>query len=119
LITPYEQPSNDLEIEYLRSLNFETLRDVALSVPLDVGYLSVSPARWCEVVRENLLDEADGYFLSCTNTTQIDVIRILEQELSKPVITSNQATIWASLKQVASKLGTIPDVPELGSLMHK
>ena len=117
LITPYEQHANDLEIAYLRALGFAILRDVALAVPPELGYPSVSPARWCDV-RQNLRVEADGYFLSCTNTTQIDAISQLEQELRKPVISSNQATIWASLKRLEARLGPIPAPTELGSLMR-
>jgi maleate cis-trans isomerase len=119
LVTPYEQRANDLEIAYLRALGFAILRDVALAVPPEFGYASVSPARWCEVVRQNLRVEADGYFLSCTNTTQIDAISPLEQELRKPVISSNQATIWASLKRLKARLGPMPAVAELGSLMRR
>jgi maleate isomerase len=119
LVPPYEPRANDLEIAYLRALGFAILRDVGLAVPPEFGYASVSPARWCEVVRQNLRVEADGYFLSCTNTTQIDAISPLEQELRKPVISSNQATIWASLKRLEVRLGPVPAVAELGSLMRR
>ena len=118
LISPYVQASNDHEIEYLAALGFETLHDVALAVPPGDGYLSVSPARWCDIVRANLRDAADGYFLSCTNTTQIDTIPVLEPELGKPVINSNQATIWASLKRLSEKLGGMPEISGMGSLMR-
>ena len=119
LVSPYVQSHNDHEIEYLNALGFATVHDVALNVPPSDGYLSVSPARWCDIVRANTRDAADGYFLSCTNTTQIDTIATLERELGKPVINSNQATIWASLKRVASQLGGMPQRAELGSLMQR
>ena len=69
-------------------------------------------------MRANLRDEADGYFLSCTNTTQIDAIATLEPELAKPVVNSNQATIWAAMKHLSEKLGPRPPAPELGRLMR-
>jgi maleate isomerase len=118
LVSPYVQASNDHEIEYLAALGFETLHDVALAVPASDGYLSVSPSRWCDIVRANLREAADGYFLSCTNTTQINTITTLEPELRKPVVNSNQATIWASLKRLSGKLGGMPRIPELGGLMQ-
>ncbi len=118
LVTPYVQSHNDHEIEYLSALGFETVHDVALDVPASQGHLSVSPARWLDIVRANSRDEADGYFLSCTNTTQIDTIGILEPELGKPVINSNQATMWASLKRLSGKLGGMPGVSGLGGLMR-
>ena len=119
LVSPYQQASNGHEIAYLSALGFETLHDVALNVPPSDGYLSVAPSRWCEIVRANLRTAADGYFLSCTNTTQIDAITTLEAELGKPVVNSNQATIWASLKRITGKLGAMPAIPALGSLMNR
>ncbi len=119
LISPYVQASNDHEIDYLSALGFETLHNVALAVPPSDGYLSIAPSRWREIVRANLRDAADGYFLSCTNTTQIETITTLEPELGKPVVNSNQATIWASLKRLSGKLGGMPSIPALGSLMRR
>jgi maleate cis-trans isomerase len=90
---------------------------VALDLPRSDGYLLAPPSLWVETVRGNLREEADGYFLSCTNTTQIDAIATLEAELGKPVINSNQATIWAAMKRLAHKIGARPAPPQLGSLM--
>ena len=35
-------------------------------------------------------------FLSCTNWAAMGVAEKLEMEIGKPVVTSNQATIWAA-----------------------
>ncbi len=118
LVSPYEQAINDHEIEYLEHFGIETLHNVALDVPVSDGFLSVPPSRWIDVVKDNVRPEADGYFLSCTNTTQIDVIERLEQFLGKPVINSNQATIWACLKYLQGKFGDFATVRGLGSLMN-
>ena len=118
LISPYPQSHNDHEKEYLEALGFKVVHDVALGVP-SVDYPHVPPSKWLEVTRANLRDEADGIFLSCTNTTQIDIIALLEAELGKPVVNSNQATIWASLKRLAPKLGQITPPAALGSLMGR
>ena len=118
LISPYPQSHNDHEKEYLEALGFKVIHDVALGVP-SVDYPHVPPSKWLEVTRANLRDEADGIFLSCTNTTQIDIIALLEAELGKPVVNSNQATIWASLKRLAPKLGPTTPPAALGSLMGR
>ena len=94
------------------------VHDVALGVPSG-DYPHVPPSEWVKVTRANLRDEADGIFLSCTNTTQIDVIALLEAELGKPVVNSNQATIWASLKRLAPKLGATVPPAALGALMGR
>ena len=118
LFSPYQQAANDHEKDYLQALGFRVLHDVALGVTPN-EYLTVPPHRWIEVVRANLRDEADGYFLSCTNTTQIDTIAHLEPELRKPVINSNQATIWAACKLLGQKLGPQALSPLLGSLIER
>ncbi len=39
-------------------------------------------------------------FISCTNLASLGVIQRLEDELGKPVITSNQACFWACLRRL-------------------
>ena len=119
LLTPYDQDTNDHEIDFLRQIDVTVVKDVALALPGSDQYLAVPPERWVELAVANARDAADGYFLSCTNTTQIDAITTLEAELGKPVVNSNQATIWASLKRITGKLGAMPAIPALGSLMNR
>lgn len=115
MVSPYPQSNNDHERAYLAAMGFDVLHDVALGLKSN-GYIRVSPERWIEIVRTNARADADGYFLSCTNTTQIDTIVPLEAELGKPVINSNQATIWAALAHVRGKLARFDPAPELGRL---
>ena len=58
---------------------------------------------------------ADGYFLSCTNTTQIEAIETIERETGKPAINSNQATLWAAIRRMEGR-GALPRIPGLGRL---
>ena len=44
--------------------------------------------------------EAEVIFISCTAWRTIEIIDLLEKDLRKPVITSNQATMWAILKKM-------------------
>jgi maleate cis-trans isomerase len=74
----------------------------------------VTPEEWKKIVKENNRADADGYFLSCTNTRMIEAIDDLERDLDKPVVNSNQATLWACLK----KLGVMPTGERLGRLFH-
>jgi maleate isomerase len=112
LISPYVKETNEHEIEYLAQAGFRVIHDRGLGLQSD-GYIAVTPQQWIEVVKENSRAEAEGYLLSCTNTRTIEVIDALERELGKPVITSNQATLWACLKRLA-----LPHAnPKLGRLM--
>jgi maleate isomerase len=60
-------------------------------------------------------DDADGIFISCTNFRTIEIIRALEQNRRKPVVTSNQATFWASLRM----MGIRETIPGFGTLLEK
>ncbi len=42
--------------------------------------------------------EADAIVVSCTNLPSYDVIAPLESELGKPIVSSNQAMMWAALR---------------------
>src|SRR5262249_62431699 len=78
-----------------------------------------TPGRGWETARATARREADGIFLSCTNTTQIEAIEEIEQALGKPVVNSNQAVLWGCLKRLGSALGPLPPMPELGRLMGR
>ena len=56
--------------------------------------------------------EAEALFCSCTAWRSMEVAADLERRLSRPVITSNQATVWA-----AFKLLDIEPRPGFGSLI--
>jgi maleate isomerase len=112
LVSPYVKTTNEHEVAYLREAGFEVVHDLGLGLSGSDEYIAVTPERWKEIVLNNLRDQAEGYLLSCTNTRMIEVIEELEQLLGKPVITSNQATLWSCLR----KLGVDMRVNGLGQL---
>lgn len=112
LISPYVEKTNQLEHQYMRESGFEVIHDLGLGLTGGDQYITVTPERWKEVVLENARPEAEGYFLSCTNTTMIEVIEECEQRLNRPVVTSNQATLWACLQ----RLGLARYITGLGRL---
>lgn len=114
LISPYVEKTNQHEVCYLHEAGFEVLHDFGLGLGGGDEYIAVTPRRWREVVCDNIRPEADGYLLSCTNTTMIEAIEKLEQQLQKPIVTSNQATLWACLR----KLDFIDSIKGLGRLFE-
>jgi maleate cis-trans isomerase len=100
-------------VKYLAEAGFTVVHELGLGLESQT-YANVTPEEWKKVVKENTRDEADGYFLSCTNTRMIEAIDDLERELGKPVVNSNQAVLWASL----SRLGVRPSGEKLGRLFH-
>jgi maleate isomerase len=118
LFSPYAQAVNDHEREFFAGHGIEVVRDVALSCPSSDDYIRVPVTRWVELARDHARVAADGFFLSCTNTTQIEAIETIERETGKPAINSNQATLWAALKRIPALRG-VPRIPGLGALFAR
>jgi maleate isomerase len=112
LISPYVKQTNEREIQYLSECGFNVVHECGLGLDSD-GYIAVTPQEWISVVMENARPDADGYLLSCTNTRTIEVIEELERQTGRAVITSNQATLWACLKN----LGVAYSNHKLGRLL--
>ena len=113
LISPYVKATNQLEVNYLTETGYTVLHELGLGLETH-AYSTVTPQEWKNIVKENTRTDADGYFLSCTNTRMIEAVEDLENDLDKPVINSNQATLWACLK----KLGVVHADKKLGRLFQ-
>ncbi|ALM83537.1 aspartate/glutamate racemase family protein [Bordetella sp. N] len=100
--TPYIEFVNTREREFLEQYGFE----VVSIDGLDLGHTQeerrdigrVPPQVAYQLARDIDRPEADAIFLSCTNLATIDMIQRIEDELGKPVVTSNQATLWGCLR---------------------
>jgi maleate cis-trans isomerase len=114
LLSPYL--SNDVIVRYLQENGIAVRHDVALRLN-GHEFAAVTPQRWLELAREHDRGDADGIFLSCTNTTQIEAIEDIERTLGKPVVNSNQAVLWGCVRRLGGKLGALPATPGLGRLM--
>lgn len=57
--------------------------------------------------------ESDAVFISCVNWHTFEIIERLERKLGKPVVTSNQATIWNLLRMA----GVNDRIPGYGRLL--
>jgi maleate cis-trans isomerase len=113
LISPYVKATNEHEVKYLAEAGFTVVHELGLGLESQL-YATVTADEWKKIVRQNTRDEADGYFLSCTNTRMIEAIGDLERDLEKPVVNSNQAVLWNCLE----RLGLPRPSGELGRLFH-
>jgi len=112
MISPYVKKTNLLELNYMQEAGFEVIHEFGLGLAGGDSYTRITPLEWHDLLLEHRRSEADGYFLSCTNTRMIESIEASERDLDRPVVTSNQATLWACLAQ----LGEPQKVPGLGRL---
>ncbi|MCK4247701.1 MAG: maleate cis-trans isomerase, partial [Methanomicrobia archaeon] len=99
------------EKQFLEKQGFEVLKMEGLDIvnPTDIGRLPLYKAY--EMGRRVDSKEADTIFISCTDFRTFEIISPLERDLGKPVISSNQASLWMALK-----LLSIHMEEELGSL---
>jgi maleate cis-trans isomerase len=117
VLSPYAD-NNDI-IPYLGAQGFTVVHDKALGCPSAAAFEEVTPQQWLELAVEHDRPEADGIFLSCTNTRQIEAIGMIERALGKPVVNSNQAVLWGCVKRLRAALGEAAPAPELGRLMQR
>ncbi len=113
LISPYVKATNEHEVHYLAEAGYTVIHELGLGLESH-AYAKVTPEEWKKVVNENARDDADGYFLSCTNTRMIEAIDDLERDLGKPVVNSNQAVLWTCL----NRLGIRHNGEKLGRLFQ-
>jgi maleate isomerase len=99
LMTPYDQPTNDREVNFLEHSGVTVLKERGLGIDGGVEMAAVEPAVWFRETVALRDPAADAYFVSCTTIRSADVIETLEDALGKPVITSNQAMLWQALRE--------------------
>lgn len=112
IVSPYQD--NTVIIGYLQSCGFSVVSDAALRLPGHQASGAV-PELWVKATLDRACAAADGYFLSCTNTTQIEAIEELETALGRPVVSSNQAVLWGTVRRLGHLLGAVT-LPRLGRL---
>ncbi len=96
--TPYLDEINAREVEYLEDAGFEVLSISGLNLEKDSDMVRVSPEFIARFAKSIDRPDADAVFISCGALRTLDVIGQIETELGKPVIGSNQAMIWDTLR---------------------
>jgi maleate isomerase len=93
--TPYDEAITAMLVAFLAESGIAVTR---------AGHLGLDSAIWAvprevtlELVRRAWTDDCDAVFVSCTNLATYDVIPLLEDELGVPVVSANQATMWAAV----------------------
>ena len=98
VVTPYLDSINQMEDDYLVERGFEVLDIQGMQIEKDSDMIRVSPQFIADYAQRFDSPDADAVFISCGALRSIEVIDQLEQALGKPVITSNQATAWDTMR---------------------
>jgi len=111
--TPYVDELNELEAAFLEAQGFEVVGLRGLAIDSDPEIARVPYERTRQLARAADDPAAQAVFISCTNLPTLPVLAELEQELGKPVVSSNAVTIWHAL----SLAGIAPSGRGRGSLL--
>jgi maleate isomerase len=99
--TPYPDWTNEKLRVYFESLGFEILNIAGDTRARQGGHTFVNdqdPEEIADFVIKMHDAQADTVFCSCTAWRSMEAIPTIELKTGKKVITSNQATIWATLR---------------------
>ncbi len=113
--TPYSKELNDAEVRFLEENGLEVTKIKGLGYTKGAPLHAEPPETTVKLARAVDSPEAEGIFLSCTDLKTMTVIQRIEEELGKPVVTSNAASLWRSLKALKRK----GSVSGLGTLLAR
>lgn len=94
--SPYIQSVNDLAIKFFSNAGIETISRAEVEVPLsnlEQGALTPDDVYALAIQADS--PETEAIVLSCTDLRAVEVIERLEAKTGKPVVTSNQAMMFA------------------------
>jgi maleate isomerase len=94
ILTPYVREINEHLAVHFTTCGFNVLNIAGFELHRDFEMTSIPPDAIVRAAKSMCDPEADALFISCTSMRSAVVINQLEQALSKPVVTSNQALAW-------------------------
>ena len=99
VLTPYRDDVNRMVREYIIARGFEVPVFGSFNEENDntVARISAQSLR-AAILEIGRRDEVDAVFLSCTSLRLAGAVTSIEQELDKPVTSSNHALIWHTLR---------------------
>ena len=111
LASPYAPWLNERLRQYLTAAGFEVLTMQGLDTQ---NHSAVTAERIEALIAEVDRPETEAIFVSCSNFPTLGIIESMERKLGKPIVASNQASMWKMLRL----LGDSRVVPGAGRLFH-
>ena len=111
VVTPYPEWRLEPLRKFITDSGFEVANIVGLGLePPDINALG--PEHSYRFAKQANVAEADGIVIVATNFRTLEVLTLLEQELHKPVMSSNQALMWIAGRMLGVQpTGTSPAEP--------
>jgi maleate isomerase len=98
LLAPYLVSTAELVGGFFAENNIEVVRRATFGLDGDPDMNRLAPQALIEAALATDSRDADAVFISCTGLRTAPIVVELEQRLGKPVVTSNQALAWHSLR---------------------
>jgi len=98
LASPYSLEVNELALKYFQEAKIEIVHMAGLNMMNDYAISELSLRDMYELAQKAYDENAQALFISCTGLATMPLIEKLEEDLQIPVITSNQATLWYTLR---------------------
>lgn len=111
VVTPYEDEINIVTKKFLLDNGFDVVSFVGGKLQSEQMTSAMAYRRTKTADRP----DAQGVFISCTNFQTIGILKKLEDDLRKPVISANQSSMWSVLK----KLRIRDQIRGYGSLLER
>jgi len=114
LAAAWSETTNASVAAFLESHGISVVSQVAMGVVSNNEVGRRDPHTAFEHGRQADRKEADAVFLACGNWWTASIVESLEQAVGKPVLTTNNMTVWHALK----KLGAAAAAPGVGRLLR-
>lgn len=115
VITPYPDDTNQAEKTFLESHGVHVTSISGLGNDyVNQSITDIEPHMVFQKLKALPREDADCLFISCTGLNVLDLIPLLERDWGLPVVTSNQASLWACLRRA----GVGDTLPTLGRLLN-
>jgi maleate isomerase len=115
--TPYPEWNNNQLRAYLAALGFEVLNvegEPRAAASGNQGINDHDPEEVVAFASKVCRPEADVLLCSCTAWRSLEAVAELERRTGKPVVSSNQASIWAAYRAIGLK----PKITGFGRLLE-
>ncbi|WP_436644382.1 aspartate/glutamate racemase family protein [Microbaculum sp. FT89] len=109
LVTPYLPETTAPMVAYFTRRGLDVASAQCLGLSDDREMARVSAATIVAAAEAADRPDVEGVFLSCTALPALGVIDAIEDRLGKPVVSSNQASLWRMLQH--ADLAPLPGAP--------
>jgi maleate isomerase len=114
ILTPYTPDVAQTVVEFVAQHGFAVTASGCFGFDDDRRMAQIDPDRLAAAAAVFCGDDADALFISCTALRACEVADTIEKQIGRPVVTANQAMIWASLRAA----GISEPIESYGRLMR-